>query len=300
MEATQENAYIKELFRIIDEDEYAWVACWGPPRTGKSMLCLLTGYWIYKDWNDVLNSITFNLNGVLYKLINGEPRKFPTRNGYNKRIPYLFIDDFGANCNKAITQYNRGWDLFKGAFDTLGTMVAVLMANMVKPDEATLQLTQKYTHELWVHHRGKAKFDTVQEEQSYSNWQTRQKKDWFEDFTFGVVPEWVYEEYNKMRVQLAREALFNIQETIAVNEVELILKRIQPADKLLLFGLADYGKLYDKKAIKIMGGAKGHEEAIMKCKAKGIILSERQKNNYYKYTLTGLGHDVIAALKEQG
>jgi len=298
MTISDQNSLVRHIWRIIDNDEYAWICVWGPPRTGKSSLCLLLSYYVYKDWQDVLNSIVFNLQGVLHKLTEGLPRTFPTRSGLNMRVPLLFVDDFGANCNKAKTQYDKGWDLFKGAFDTLGTVVGVLLANMVKPNEATQQLTEKYTHEVWVYSRGKAKFDTVHQEQDFSNWNSRQKKRWIASITFPEVPKWVYKEYNTMRVQLAKEALFNIKETISMNEVDIVLKRIQKSDKLLIHGIYNKGAMSKTKLQKELK-IENVDDTLMRCKAKGLVLSERVTRGNYRYNLTTLGYDVLDKLKAQ-
>ena len=291
-----ENGLIKDLWRIINNDEYAWICCWGPPRTGKSTLCLYLSYCIYKDWEDVLNSITFNLNGVLHKLTEGKPRMFPTFKGLNNRVPLLFVDDFGANCNKAITQYNRAWDLFKGSFDTLGTVVGILLANMVKPNEATQQLTEKYTHEIWVHSRGQAKYDIIHQQQDFKFWNCRQKKTYMEEIEFPEVPDWVYKEYNTMRVSLAKEALYNIQEVISTNEVPEIIKRIGVDDRKILYEIWDGGPMKNTKLKKAVGYEES-SEAIMHLKAKGLIVSNRVGNHYYKYELTDLGSDTVKELK---
>jgi len=294
-----ESSLMRDIWRIINEDSYAWICVWGAPRTGKSTLCLLLSYWVYKDWNAVLNSITFNLGGLLDKLIKGQPRKFPTNKGLNMRVPLIFVDDFGANCNKAITRYQRGWDQFKGSFDTLGTKVGVLLANMVKPNEATQQLTEKYTHEIWVHSRGKAKYDRISQQQDYKRWDSRQKKTWIAEISFPEVPDWVYKEYNAMRCALADEALYNIQETISASDLDWIMKRMQQPDKDLLTLIADNGSMHKNKLTKSMGNKKETTEALMRCKAKGLLIADRVGTRYYKYRLTGLGKDAVDAIESQ-
>ena len=290
------NALIRDIWQIINNDEYAWMCVWGPPRTGKSTLCLRLSYEVYKNWDDVLNSVVFNLNGLLYKISRGEPRKFPTVKRGNMRVPLLFIDDFGANCNKAVTRYAKGWDLFKGSFDTLGTVMGVLIANMVKPNEATQQLTEKYTHEIWVHRRGRAKYDTVAQQQDYRRWDSRQKKTWIQEIEFPEVPKWVYDEYNKMRESLAQEAIFNILETISSDSVESILKRIQPFDIELLKIIHAKGQMYKKKLVKLLGGGVKADDAIMRCKAKALIIPDRTHKGYYRYKLTDIGSDIVKSL----
>jgi hypothetical protein len=291
------NKLVQELFNLIDNDLYAWICVWGPPRTGKSNLCLLLSYYVYKDWDEVLNSVVFNLNGLLYKLQNGEPKRFPTRNGLHMRVPLLFMDDYGAHCNKAKTQHERGWDIFKGGFDTLGTMIGVLLANMVSPNEATQQLSEKYTHEIFVYSRGNAKYDVVHQEQDFRSWSSRQKKEWLLDFEFPMVPDDVFKQYDEMRMQLAEEVLFSINETIAVEQVEQIIKRIQSIDINLLKVLLERGPSSYEVLQKEMG--QDYRNAVMRMKARGIIIPKRIDNHYYKYDITDLGLDVVKALQEE-
>jgi len=293
----KETQLIKDLHNIINNDLYAWFCVWGPPRTGKSNLCLLMGYWIYKDWDLVLNSIVFNLNGLLYKLQKGEPAKFPTYNKLHNRVPLLIMDDYGAHCNKAKTQHERGWDIFKGGFDTLGTMLGVLIANMVSPNEATQQLSEKYTHEIFVHSRGAAKYDEVNQQQDFRSWRSRQKKEWLEEFKFEQVPNDVFLQYDEMRCQLAEEVLFSINETMAVEQVEQILKRIQPLDINLLNILLQKGP----STFEVLKDEMGPEyrNTVVRMKARGIIVPQKVGNNYYKYDITELGMSIVKALQEE-
>lgn len=287
---------VKDLWDIINDDLYAWFCVWGPPRTGKSNLCLLLSYYVYKDWDKVLNSVVFNLNGLLYKLQAGEPQRFPTYNGLHKRVPLIIMDDYGAHCNKAKTQHERGWDVFKGGFDTLGTMLGILIANMVSPNEATQQLSDKYTHEIFVHSRGQAKYDKVHQQQDFNSWRAMQSKEWLQEFTFGEVPKDVFKQYDEMRCQLAQEVLFSINETMAVEQVENIMRRIQKTDINLLSillkkGPSNYDVLRDDLG-------QDYKDAIVRLKARGLIVPKRIKSHHYKYDITDLGLSVVQALQE--
>lgn len=295
---SDDNILYKEFMNIINGDLYAWVCCWGEPRLGKSNLCLLIGYFIYQDWDKVLDSVVFNLNGLIYKIQRGKPVRWWTSNKLHNRIPYLFMDDFGAHCNKAKTQHEKGWDIFKGGFDTLGTMVGVLVANMVAPDEATQQLNEKYTHEIWVHEKGVAKFDKVKKQQDYKAWKSRQKKDWLWEFDFPRVPEDVFKEYDEMRLDLAKEVLFSIVDTMQEENQGYILKRIQPIDINLLYLLKRRGTADQKFLI----GKEGPEvkDAIVRMKSRGLVVPIRGKSKYYRYDLTDLGLQIVDALEEEG
>jgi len=209
---------LRDIQHAIKDDDWMWIVVWGKPRTGKTTIQLKTAFDVYQDWDKVLQSIVFNLNGILYKMKKGEPCKIRTDNGLHDRVPILLPDDFGAQCNKAKTQHEPAWDIFKGAFDTLGTKVAVIMASMGNPSGATQQLQEKYTHEVYVESRGHAKYDVVQWQQNFNGWQARQDKTWLCSFPFEPAPMDVYKEYDAMRLDLVDELIQQIDDAQIENE----------------------------------------------------------------------------------
>jgi len=294
---SEENVLVRDLYDIIDNDKYAWIVCWGPPRYGKSTLCLLLAYWIYKDWDKVLDCIVFNLNQLLYKLERGIPERWPTRNQLHDRTPLLIWDDFACHAGKAKTQHERSWDIFKGAFDSLGTKLGVLIANMVTPSSPTQQLTEKYSHELYVYSRGRCKYDRVKHQQDYYNFRTRQNKEWLCDFEFAEVPKDVFKQYDEMRCSLADEVLVSIKDVMAVTEVETIVKRVKPIDVNLLRLIDEKGPTYSKAILEELGAES--RDALVRLKARGLIVPRRESAHYYKYDMTDLGVSVLEALNRE-
>jgi hypothetical protein len=292
-----DNAVIREFWDIIDNDRYAWVVTWGEARTGKSTLNLLLAYHIYKDWDAVLDSVVFNLNQLLYKIQKGIPRRFPTRNGLHNRIPLIVWDDFACHSGKARTQHERSWDIFKGAFDSLGTKLGVLIANMVIPSSPTAQLTEKFTHECWVYTRGRVKFDRIRHQQDYYNYRARQKKDWIDDFEFGQVPKDVFKQYDEMRCGLADEVLVSISDTMVATELDKILKRLLPVDVELMNLIFTKGLLHTKTVYSELGNA--GKEAVVRLKARGLVVPRRMGKDYYKYDLSDFGLNVLKVANEK-
>ena len=167
--------------------------------------------------------------GLLYKLNKGEPERIPTANKLHFRVPLIIYDDFGGQSNKAETQHDPAWDVFKGGFDLLGTQVAVILASMVDPTEPTFQIMQKYTHELFLPQRGVYKYDKVVWNQDYKGWKPRKSKDWIETNHFLPVPRDVYMQYDEMRLSLVEEMKQRIQDAIADSRTDQILKRLPEA-----------------------------------------------------------------------
>lgn len=288
---SEPNILIRDIRQAIDNDEYMWIVVWGPPRTGKSMLCLLTLYWIYQDWEKVLNAIVFNLNQLLYKMQHGIPELWPTRNQLHMRIPCVVWDDWAVHSGKARTQHSIAWDYFKGAFDSLGTKLGVLIANMVSPASPTQQLTEKYTHEIWVPYKGHAKYDKVKQQQDYRGFKSRSTKVWLTEFDFEPIPNDIFKQYDEMRCSLADEALVAIQDVMATTEVDAIMKRMQPMDLQLLTLIQDKGPIY-AKVIQEELGDEG-KNSLTRMKARGLITPIKVGEHYYKYDATDLGLTVL-------
>lgn len=151
----------EDVYNSVYDDKYMWIVVWGPPRTSKTTVAGWILYSLYKDWHKVLRAFVFTLPQLMMNIKMGLPERWPTKNGLHNRVPVINWDDFDAYSNKAVTQYDEGWDNFKGGFDVLGTKIGVLVATMVDPLEATYQIQNKYTHEIQVQTRGVYKYDEV-------------------------------------------------------------------------------------------------------------------------------------------
>jgi len=284
---------VTDIWDTILDDRWMWIVVWGVPRCGKTTVALNVAYWVYKDWDKVLQSLVFNLSGLLYKMEKGEPERVWTLNKLHNRIPILLYDDWGGSSNKAITQHDKAWDVFKGSFDLLGTQLAVLMATMVDPNEPTLQLKNKYTHEVWIPIRGIYKYDEVGWQQNFYGWDPMNKKDWLESQAFDTIPRDVYKEYDDMRMSLVPEAFQRIKDAMTEN-LEWTLKRLQPLDIQLLELIQAKGPVYYKTVTEEMGA--NAKNALVRCKARNLVIPVR-KEKYYRYDLTDLGYEALQALR---
>lgn len=293
---------VRDFWRIVNNDEYAWIPIWGEGRCGKTTLAMILMYSLYKDWDDVLNAVIFNLGQLLYKLRKGEPRLFPTiTKPCHMRVPILLVDDFAAQCGKAKTQHEKAWDIFKGSFDTLGTRVGILLASMIEPTSPTEQLLLKYTHEIKVEKMGQNqrlyKYDRCIRQQDFKGWKHRQKKSWLEEQEFGKVPIDVYKQYDEMRMALVEEVIVSVEDSIAEDSVGYILKRISPIERKLLERIREHGPISHQQLSNEMG--KLGQAALAHCKARGLIVPSRKGVRYYVYDLTDLSLDVLKALEEE-
>ena len=283
-----------DIWDAILNDAWMYGITWGQPRTGKSNLDMCIGYNVYKDWNQVLGSIVFQLNGLLHNMREGLPCRILTRNKLHNRVPYLIGDDWGANFNKAKTQHEKAMDLVKGAWDTYGTRLAVFMANMNQPDEITLQLCNKYTHEIYVPTKGEAKYDRIDWQQNYGGWQPRHNKEWLQTFNFPQIPQDVYKEYDEMRMALCDELDVLIQDAIAETETEKTIRRSNTQDIKLLAVLKADGPLERHKFQN--EDLAELTESLKKAKARGLVTTIR-KGTTYSYDITKFGLDILETIQ---
>jgi len=286
---------VRDMYDAIFNDKYMWICVWGEPRLGKSTLALLLLYWIYKDWQKVLNAVAFSLNQVLYKIKNGIPETWPTKNDLHRRIPALLWDDFGAHSNKAKTQFSMAWNYFKGGFDILGTKIGVLMATMVQPSEPTQQIAEKYTHELWVSSRGHYKYDRWRQQQDYKGFRARGSKEWLDEQDFDEIPNEVFKTYDEMRQALADEVLVAIEDVIAETEVDTVLKRLQTSDVTFMKRILERGPISEYLLRKDMGSE--GRLIVTRLKARNLVIPVEVSKDNYSYDLTDLGLEVLKTVK---
>ena len=285
---------LRDVWNAILNDSWMWIVVWGKPRTGKTTVQLKTGFDVYQDWDLVLQSFVFNLNGILYKMKHGEPCKIPTLNGLHQRVPILLPDDFGAQCNKAKTQHEPAWDIVKGAWDTLGTKVAVMMASMGSPSGVTLQLQEKYTHEVYLDRSNHAKYDVVDWQQNYGGWQAMQNKTWLHEFDIEHAPIDVYKEYDEMRLSLVDELMQQIDDAQIENEGLKTFRRLTRQDVEFIELMQQRGQISSDWVYEPAN--EKWREVLKRCKARGIVVPVRHGAKYW-YDLTDFGYNIYTLIQ---
>jgi len=285
----------------VYNDSYRWICVWGPPRCTKTTLAGWILYFLYKeDWNKVLQATVFNLEQVIHHLRTGTPDRQYTLNGLHNRVPGLNWDDFGAYSNKAQTQHESAWDHFKGGFDVLGTKVANLISTMVDPSEPTQQLNAKFTHEVQITSVGHYKYDKIDWRQDFRSNRIRLKKIWLQTGSYDPWPSWVYKEYDQERCSLAEEVFQRIEDTLSDNNIERVLKILKPIDKSVLKIIDSLGHANKEDVVKNLPAEEPFDKnALIRLKARNLIVPVRLSANYYKYDLTQLGRDTLMALEAE-
>jgi len=286
--------------------KYTWKVIWGPPRWGKTIVAGWILYFLYDgDWEQVLNAIVFNLDGVMHRIENGLPCKQWTRDGLYNRVPGVVWDDFGAHSNKATTQSDPAFDVFKGGFDVLGTHIGVLLTTMLDPSEATYQLASKYSHEIRItspiekNVPGTYKYDVIEWKQDFRSNRIRQKKTWLETQTFNYWPRDIYLKYNAMRVSLSGEIFQRIKDKRRESETEKNLKMLKPSDIEVL-------KLIDARGPSntrdIRNNLDDEQEfdpnTIMRLKSRNLLIPYKTPSGQYKHDISDLGLSILDAVRK--
>jgi hypothetical protein len=290
----------KDIWNAILDDSWMYPVVWGQPRTGKTTVQLKTAFEVYHDWDQALQAFVFNLSGVLYKMKKGEPCRITTRNLLHQRVPLLIGDDWAAQNNKAATQHMPCWDLFKGAFDTLGTKMAVFMVSMNNPSGITDQLQQKYTHEIYIDQRGVAKYDTVEWRQNYIGWQAKQNKDWRQTFKFTPAPKDVYKQYDEMRLGLVDDLFQQIDDAMIENEGLRVFRRLNEDDINFIEMIQSSGRISNEWLNRPENDK--WKEVFKRAKARSLVVPMRVGTAYW-YDLTDFGFNIyqlIQVKKEKG
>ena len=286
---------VKDMWDAILNDSWMNIVIWGKPRTGKTTVQMQLAYAVYKDWDQVLQSFVYNLSGLLYHMKHGIPCRIMTRNKLHDRVPVIMPDDFGAHSNKAKTQHEPAMDIFKGAIDTYGTKIAVIISSMGQPNSLTQQLQEKYTHEIYVPFKGEAKYDVIDWEQNYKGFQPRQRKEWQDNFTFYEVPLDVYKQYDEHRLSLVDELNQLIEDRMVESEAARIIARMEDADKDLLSLIQSKGTLHKCYFDNEENGKL--REVLKRCKARSLVIPFR-RGTQYVYDLTDFGFEVLQTIQK--
>ncbi len=306
-----DTALIEDTCNAVYSDKYFWMVIWSPPRWGKTIVAGWIMYHLYdQDWTKVLQSIGFNLDGVMYRIEEGLPVRKWTGNGLHNRVPGVVWDDFGGHTNKAETRHDESFDLFKGGFDVLGTQIAVLVATMLDPSEATFQLSAKYTHEIRItspieseNHPGTYKYDAIEWQQDFRGHRIRPKKTWIETQEFTYWPRTVYQEYDKMRTSLSSELFQRIKDKRRETELDRIVRMLKPSDLTILKMIEHRGPCNKRDITNHLPSDlpdNFDDSVITRLRSRDLLIPYKTPSGHYKNDLSYLGLAVLQFVEKAG
>ena len=290
---------LTNTYNSVLSDDFNFLIFWGSARKSKTTLAGWVLHNLFNnDWNKTLMAIAFNLDQTMSRIENGIPEKVWTANHYHNRVPGVCWDDFSATGgNKALSMYDGAFDELKGGFDVMGTAVANIMLTMLDPSSITNQLQWKYTDEIQLIEKGVYKYDKIQFQQDFRGWRPRIKKIPIEKNTFDKWPNWVYQEYDAIRMSLVPEVFVRIRDAMKLSKIDELITFANAEDvaalrKIQISGPTRSADLIAYLCEQEMDG----KQTVNRCKSRSLLNPIRCGDNYYKLELGHLGNELLKTL----
>jgi len=196
------------LLEAVKEGGYETVLIWGVQGSGKSSRLLQMLYWIYRDWNVVLEKLLFKPS-TLVTVLDVIPD--------DERVPGLGWDDVGVHfaSSKFKTDIKQ-YEAIDSAWAAIRTKVDVIVTTIPLIDRLAKNIKDNITFEVYL---GKNQMEIIyrvfhlpglhQMESNFFKVTLEQPR----RFNLFDVPLNIWQRYWKERIRLTREALNNLKET---------------------------------------------------------------------------------------
>jgi len=199
------NAYTKGL--------YETVLIWGVQGSGKSSRMLQMGYWIYKDWEKVLNSIVFQPIEFVKRL-----QAIPE----GKIIPCLLWDDVGVHYPSSTFKTDiKQYEAIDSTWAAIRTKCSVIILTIPLIDRLAKNIKDNITYEVFIGNNQMERIQRIIRLPGLRNEESNCFKILIERpqrFNLYEVPKPIFERYWERRLQLTEEALQRLHQT--VNETD--------------------------------------------------------------------------------
>lgn len=209
------------------------ILIWGPQGKGKSTLMLQLLYYIYGDWDKVLDHVVFKFN-EFDDVVDADVEKYGRCRG-------LGWDDLGVHFNKSTKRWDKDVLEFLDEFDAIRPRLAVMIGTLVQLDEPVAGLRKIATCEVCVPYLGFATFHKL-------FWRTHFKRagENFVTKRMEACPVWqpvppeIFERYEKQRKFMVDEKHAARKElVIQLKAIKKAYKQLDPLDQKLLLGIYD-------------------------------------------------------------
>jgi hypothetical protein len=122
------------------------------------------------------------------------------------------------------------------------------------------------------------------------------KKECIEYGHFDPIPMNIYKEYDELRMDLTDQAFVRLEDAMANDTVDQLLKILKPSDIQLIRLIDSNGPIrYDTAKDKL---GEDYKLTLTRCKARSLVIPTNLGNNNYKLDLSSIGRDILAALDQ--
>jgi len=211
------------IIEAVEKNGYETIGVWGVQGSGKSTRMLQMGYWvfrrIYEDeveaWNAVLDHIVFKPSDFIKRM-----EKVP----HGERIPVILWDDLGCHYTSSTFKTDiQQYQAIDATWAVIRTKLAVVITTIPLLDRMAKNIKDNITFEVFIGRNQRELMKRVFHLPGLKRMDTNLFKVQIEDaesFDLYEVPEWVWEKYWKMRLELTDEALAGLRGVTDMEDLE--------------------------------------------------------------------------------
>ena len=214
----------KYLVEAIEKGGYETVQVWGVQGGGKSERCMQMSYWIYRDWDKVLETQIFKPPEFVSTL-----EAVPDE----ERIPLLDWEDVGVHypSSKFKTDIKQ-YEAIDSTWAAIRTKVNVIVLNIPLIDRLAKNIKDNLTFEVFVGKNQMELINRLFRLPGIGEIESNLFKVTIEEpsqFNLLEVPLEVWKKYWKRRLALTREALANLKGTTDMEDLEGFIPVLEAA-----------------------------------------------------------------------
>jgi len=203
------------LLHATDTTGYETSGGWGERGSGKSNRTLMHGYWIFQDWDAVLESVVYKPADFVHML-----KLVPK----DKRLPWLGWDDIGVHFPSAIWRTDiEKYQAVDAAWAAIRTKVSVIDVSIPLIDRLAKNIRDSLSFEIFL---GKNQTVLVERLVRLPNIYDRLESNFrkvqvepIHQIDLYEIPTDVFNEYWDTRLELADEALEKLDGILTKNEL---------------------------------------------------------------------------------
>lgn len=194
------------LLEAVENEGYETVCLWGVQGSGKSTRALQMAYWIYRDWERVLDHVIFRPSELVDR-VDAIPD--------GERIPCLVWDDIGVHYPSSKFKTDiQVYEAIDSTWAAIRTKVAVMIVTIPLFNRLAKNVKDNVTFEVFLGRNQKEiikrLFYLPGTERIEANF-FKVTVEWPEIFDLYRVPKPIWERYWTLRLKLTREAIENLK-----------------------------------------------------------------------------------------